>query len=59
MGTDRLMRWFDRIYWTAVLAALFCAASVITGLLGAPVNVWGPLGLAGIIFAVIDSRVSK
>lgn len=53
------MDWLSRILWTAVLATLFCAASVIAGLLGAPLNVWGPLGLAGITFAVIDSRVSK
>lgn len=53
------MDWLDRIVWAAVLATLFCVASVIAGLLGAPANIWVPLGLAGITFALLSSRDTR
>lgn len=53
------MDWFDRIVWTAVLATVFCLASVIAGLLEAPINIWAPLGMTGVMFAVLNIRATR
>lgn len=53
------MEWLSRLVWTAVLATVFSLASVIAGLFQAPSNIWIPLGLAGIMFAVLNVRAEK
>jgi hypothetical protein len=53
------MEWYKQIYWLALFAALLSAASVVAGLFGAPSNIWIPLGLAGITFAVLNVRAEK
>lgn len=53
------MDWFDRIVWTAVLATLFCVASIVAGLFGAPTNIWAPLGMTGVMFAVLNIRATR
>lgn len=59
MGAGDLMGWFDRIVWTAVLATLFCVASIVAGLFGAPTNIWAPLGMTGVMFAVLNIRATR
>lgn len=53
------MEWLSRLLWTAVLSTAFCLASIIAGLFQAPSNIWIPLGLAGITFAVLNVRAEK
>lgn len=53
------MGWFDRIVWASVLATFYCVASIAAGFLGAPASIWGPLGLAGITFALLSSRDTR
>lgn len=47
------------IVWPAVLAVLLICASVISGVLSAPANIWAPLGLAGIGAALLAQRADK
>ena len=53
------MSWLRRLVWTAVLSMLFCLASVLTGILGTDSNIWLPLGLAGITFALLTARTES
>ncbi len=45
--------WRRIIVWPAVAATILCAVSVISGLLGAPANIWIPTGMAGIAAAML------
>ncbi len=53
------MGWAERLVWTAVIATLFCLSSIVTGILDLGANIWIPLGLAGVTFAIMDSRVER
>jgi hypothetical protein len=53
------MDFLRKLVWPAVLAVLLCAISVVAGLLQAPINIWLPIGLAGIASAMLAGRADK